>query len=66
MTATNFFGTYGVKVLLSLIPIVIIAGYLIFIKTRSIREEQEINKRFATTKETIAQKNLSQCYILVV
>lgn len=60
MTATNFFGTYGVKVLLSLIPIVIIAGYLIFIKTRSIREEQEINKRFATTKETIAQKNLSQ------
>lgn len=57
---TNFFGTYGVKVLLSLIPIIVIAGYLIFMKTRSIREEQEINKRFAATKDTITQKNISQ------
>lgn len=57
---TNFFGTYGVKVLLSLMPIVVIAGYLIFIKTRSIREEQEINKRFSSTNETIVQKNISQ------
>lgn len=57
---TNFFGTYGVKVLLSIIPLVITAIYLITTKNKSIKDEQEINKRFNAVSDTIAQKSVAK------
>lgn len=57
---SNFFGTYGVKVLLSFIPLLLMAVYLITSKNKSIKDEQEINKRYQAVSETITQKKVAK------
>ena len=54
------FDTYYLKVLLALLPIIVITGYLIIVKNKTLRDEQKISERFNKLNHTIAQKTISR------
>lgn len=53
-------GTYGLKIILALIPIVSITLWLVLAKSKSIRDEQEIKRRFNNLGGTLAEKSVSR------
>lgn len=56
----NIFSTYIVKVVLSFVPLIITVFVLIMKKTKAIKEQQEIKRRYNLLNGTIADKSVSQ------
>ena len=57
---TNFFGTYGIKVFLAFVPFLIVVVYFMTSKSSSIKNQEEIKKRFNTLSGTIADKSVAK------
>lgn len=57
---TEGIGTYGLKIILALIPMISITLWLVLAKSKSIRDEQEIKRRFNNLGGTLAEKSVSR------
>lgn len=52
--------TFYLKIILSLLPIIVIAGYLILVKNKTLKDEQRISERFNRLNNNIASKTVSK------
>lgn len=52
--------TFYLKIILSLLPIIIITGYLIIIKNKTLKDEQRILERFNRLNNSLAEKSVSK------
>lgn len=57
---TNFFGTYGIRVFISFVPLILFIGYVITSKTKTIRTQEEIKRRYSTLNESLTDKTLAK------
>ena len=56
----NLLGSYGIKILLSLVPFLIVTIYVVYNKNKTIQEEQFINRKYNQLNKTLNEKNVSQ------
>lgn len=52
--------TFYLKIILSLLPIIIIAGYLVLAKNKVLKDEQRISERFNKLNNNLAEKTVSK------
>lgn len=52
--------TFYLKIILSLLPIIVIAGYLIIVKNKTLKDEQRISERFNKLNNNLAEKTVSK------
>lgn len=56
----NFFGTYGIRVFLSFVPLILYVAYILTSKSKTIRTQEEIKKRYTSLNKTLADKSLAK------